>query len=106
MPELCQMAPQGVDGLSALSDQKLTDQKDHRCPLGLFAFCGHETDGWAPCCLADCLRISSLILLALDEGLDLGRGDEPNFVLQLADLAAPVVIPPQASITTCSGVTR
>lgn len=89
LPELGQMATQGVDGLRALPDQKLSDQKDHRCSLGLFALHGHEAHGRALCCFADRLCIGGIILLALDEGLDVGGRDEPHLVAQLADLTAP-----------------
>ncbi len=89
LPELYQMAPQGVDGLCALPDQKLPDPKDHRCSLGLFALHGHEAHRRALCCFADRLCVSGIIFLALDEGFDVGGRDEPHLVTQLADLAAP-----------------
>jgi hypothetical protein len=46
MPELCQMAAQGVDGLHALPYQKLSDPNDHRRPLGHFAFAGTIPAPW------------------------------------------------------------
>jgi hypothetical protein len=83
------MAPQGVDGLRPLPDQKLSDPKDHCCSLGLFALDGHEAHRRALCCFADRLCVSGIIFLALDEGLDVGGRDEPHLMTQLADLAAP-----------------
>jgi len=45
---------------------------------------------------ADGLGIGGVVLLPLDEGLDVGRRDQPHAMAQLADLASPVV-------RTCAG---
>ena len=85
------MAAQGVDDLRALPDQKLSDTKDHRSPLGLFALHGHETHRPALRRFANSLGICRIILLPLDEGLDVGGRDEPHLMAQLPDLSAPEV---------------
>ena len=77
LPELGQVAAQGVDRLRPLPDQKLTDAEDHRSPLGLFTLHGHETHRRALCGFADRLGIGRIVLLALHEGLDVGGRDEP-----------------------------
>ena len=42
LPELCQMATQGIDRLRPLPDQQIAHPEDHRRPLGRFALHGNE----------------------------------------------------------------
>lgn len=53
-----QVAPERIDRLRPLTDQKCADAKDHCGPLGLFALHGHEPHRRAHCCFTDRLRIS------------------------------------------------
>jgi hypothetical protein len=89
LPELAQVAAQGVDRLRALADQQLASAEDHRGALGLLALHGHEAHRGSLRCLADRLRVRRIVLLPLHEGFDVGGRDETDLVAQLADLAAP-----------------
>ena len=82
------MAAQGVDGLRSLPDQKRSDPKDHRYPLGFFALHGHEAHRRALRGFTNCLGVGSIILLPLDEVIHLG-GQEA-----LGSAAASSATPP------------
>ena len=88
LPELGQVATQGIDGLRSLPDQKLSDPTDHRRTVGLFVLHGHKAHRRALCCLTNRFCIGSIILLTLHEGLHLSRRNEPHLMAQIADLVA------------------
>src|SRR5919199_2229820 len=85
------MASQGIDGLGALADQKITGAKHDRCGLRLLTLHGYKPHGWALSGLTDRLGIRSIVLLSLDERLHVSRRDELDRVAEFADLPAPVV---------------
>jgi hypothetical protein len=85
------MATQGIDDLGALANQQITGSEDHGGRLLGFALDGDEAHGRALSGLADGLRISHVILLALDEGLDVGGWDEAHLMAQISDGAGPVM---------------
>ncbi len=62
--ELSQMASQGIDGLGALADQKITRAEHDRCGLRLLTFHGHEAHGGALSGLTDGLGIRPVVLLS------------------------------------------
>lgn len=69
-------AAQGVDDMRALTDQNLSDTKDHRSPLGLFA--GSHA-------------IFRVTRLPLDARLGVGGRDEPHLMAQLRGVSASEV---------------
>jgi len=86
----CSVSPEIIRN-PAGRGQKFADAEDHRRPLRLFALHGHEAHRRPLRRFTDRLGIGRIVLLPLDEGLDVGRRDEPHVMAQLADLAAPVV---------------
>lgn len=83
--------PQRIDRLGLLADQKAAGLQHHRCRLLLGRFDGDEAHGFARHGLADRLGVGGIRLAALDEGLNIGRRDQPNLVTKCCDLASPVV---------------
>jgi len=71
--------------------QQLANPEDYRRALGLFTLHRHKTHSRAHRRFTDCFGIGSIIFLALDERLDVGRRDQPNVMAQLADFARPEV---------------
>ena len=73
----------------ALSDQEISSPEDHgRCLLRLTLH-GDKAHGWSLRSLADCLRISHIVLLSLDKGLHIGGRDQADFVAQFAKSPRP-----------------
>jgi len=88
------MTAQCVDQLRALAHQKITGAKQHGPRLLLLGFDRDKTHGRSARRLADRLRVRRVVLLALDEGFDVGGRDQTNLVTQIADGAPPVMRAP------------
>jgi hypothetical protein len=58
-------------------------------PLGDAGIACRVTHRRAHGCFANRFCIGSIVLLALHEGFDVGRRDQPNVMAQLADLSSP-----------------
>jgi hypothetical protein len=76
--ELAQVASERIDDLGSLPHQKIARPEDESGGLCLPTFGHYEAHGRALGCLADCFRIRRIILLALDEGLHVGRWAQPD----------------------------
>ena len=88
---LGKMAADRVDELSTLADQHIASPEDHRGGLLGFALHANEAHGRTLRGLANRLGIGRVVLLALNEGLHVGRRDQLDRVAELADLAAPMI---------------
>lgn len=75
---LGQVTAQGVHELRALTDQQVPGPEDHAACLLLAALHRHEAHGRPLSRLADRLGVGRVVLLALDEGLHVGRRDQPD----------------------------
>lgn len=65
--------------------------EDHGGGLLGLALYRHEAHGRALRGLADCFRISRIVLLTLHEWLHIGRRDQSDGMAKLADLAGPMM---------------
>ena len=59
--------------------------------LGLFALHRHEAHRRTLCSFANRLGVGGVILLPFDEGLHVGRRDQPDLMSKLANLSTPVM---------------
>lgn len=100
VPELAQMVAQGVNRLRPQADQKLADVEIHRGRLGLIALHKHGAQGGPDTASQIASATSASFFLPLHEKRDVGGRDEPDTMVQLADLPAQKRASPQASIAT------
>ena len=85
------MPSKAVDELRALSHQHVPSA-EHDCQrLLLLALHRHKPHRRTLRRLADRLRVSRIVLLPLDEGLDVGRSNQPHLVAELLQLSSPVM---------------
>ena len=82
---LGQMATRRVDQLRALTHQRITGAKQYGPRPLLLCLNLDEAHGRPARRFADRLRVGSVVLLALDEGLDVGGRNQANFMAKLAD---------------------
>jgi hypothetical protein len=73
--------------------ERLAHAKHHRGALNLLALHGHEAHRGPQGGLADGFCVGGIILLALDEGLHIGRRDQPHVMAQTGQFATPKVGP-------------
>ena len=85
------MATQGIDDLRLLPHQQIAYPEDSGGRLPGFAFNRHKAHGRAHCSFANRLRIRSIVLLPLDEGLYIYRRDQPNRVSEFRNLPSSVM---------------
>ena len=88
---LGQVTPKRIDRLRALAHQEVARAKEHPLRLLRLGLDRHEVHGRSLRRFRDRLRVSRVVLAALDEGLHVDRGDQPHFVAERRDLPAPVV---------------
>jgi hypothetical protein len=89
--ELQQEAVHLVDGLHAVTHQRLAYPVQGGQRLLRLGLRRHESHGWARCCLADCLSVHEIALVALDEGPHELRRDEFDLVPERSQLAGHVM---------------
>ena len=85
------MTPKRIDRLRALAHQEVARAKEHPLRLLRLGLVRHEVHGRSLRRFRDRLRVSRVVLVALDEGLHIDRGDQPHLVAERQDLPAPVV---------------
>ncbi len=89
--ELRQMGAYGVDDRSLLPDEEVPRTMKHQAALLLGRFGRHEAHAGPLHCLTDGLSIGSIILLAFDIGLHVGRRDQPHDMPESLQLARPMM---------------
>jgi len=89
--ELGQMCADRVDDRGLLPDEEMPRAMENQAALLLGRFGRHEAHARPLYCLADGLGIGSVILLALDVRLHIGRRDEPHGMPESFQLARPMM---------------
>src|SRR6202023_650946 len=90
-PELGKMGPDCIDYCGLLTDEQMAGAVEHQAALLLGGLGWYKSHIGPGDCLANGLRVSRVILLALDVGLHIGRRDQPHGVTQFLELTRPVV---------------
>ena len=91
MPNSMMCPAQGIYHLGFLTDQKIAYFKYHGRALLRFALNNNKALCWSQSCLANCLRIGSIILLPLDKRFYINRRNEPYLMTKLLNLTAPIM---------------
>src|SRR3954468_15604069 len=91
---LRQMTAERINQLRALPDQKIPRPEQHGARLLSLALNRDKAHRRSTCRLSDRFRVSRIVLLALDEGFDVGGWDQSNLMPEIPDGSPPVVRAP------------
>src|SRR3954454_3384586 len=88
---LRQMTAERINQLRALPDQKIPRPEQHGARLLSLALNRDKAHRRSTCRLSDRFRVSRIVLLALDEGFDVGGWDQSNLMPEVTDGPPPMV---------------
>src|SRR3954470_3366160 len=91
---LRQMTAERINQLRALPDQKIPRPEQHGARLLSLALNRDKAHRRSTCRLSDRFRVSRIVLLALDEGFDVGGWDQSNLMPEIPDGSPPVMRTP------------
>src|SRR3954470_11967087 len=91
---LRQMTAERVDQLRALPDQKIPRPEQHGARLLSLGLNRDKAHRRSTCRLSNRFGVGGIVLLALDEGFDIGRWDQSNLMPEVPDGSPPVVRTP------------
>src|SRR3954452_2724806 len=91
---LRQMSAERVYQLRALPDQKIPRPEQHGARLLSLALNRDKAHRRSTCSLRDRFRVSRIVLVALDEGFDVGGWDQSNLMPEVTDGPPPMVRAP------------
>ena len=90
-PKLGKMGTDRIDHGSLLANEEVPGAVEHQAALLLGRLCLYEAHVWSHNGFADRLSIGSIVLLAFEVGLHIGRRHQPNGMTERPQLARPMM---------------